>query len=164
MKFEIPVGEVKVNQVFKHPTEDILLRRVQPKDSTCVVIAPVNEAIFAVDDEGNFYTFAGCQVVSVPHCTPLVTEKSSDNYIIMVSFERQLSDDLPTIEENFARNAIGASPNHNFPLAAMRQLSLELEPAYEDGMAGFFQCHYVLPNRAFNTKAMGWKHRKGNRG
>jgi hypothetical protein len=120
---------------------------------------PVSNIVFAVDDEGGLYAFDADLLVEVPFCVALVTRESQDHYIIVASFERQLSDDLPVMERNFKEGRITADPEKNLPLAAMQQLALEMQDAYDGGMGGCCQSHRIILGRAFDAAAMGWKRR-----
>ena len=153
---------VRPGKTILHPDTRTPLRVVEPKNF-CVlqgVLLPVgNNTVFAVDDEGGLYAIRPDRQVEVPFGVPLITQEGQDNYIVVASFERQLSDDLPTMKRNFREGKITADPKENLPLAAMQQLALEMGVAYDEGMAGFFQCHHFLPDRVFDRDAMGWQRR-----
>ena len=152
---------VRPGQTILHPDTKVPLRVVEPKNF-CVpegVPLPVSNAVFAVDDEGGLYSISPDRQVEVPFGVPLITQPSSNNYIIVASFERQLSDDLPVMKRNIKEGRITADPHENLPLAAMQQLALEVGLAYDEGMGGFFQSHRFLPDRGFDRDAMGWQRR-----
>jgi len=161
----VPVKHLKAGSRFLHPVSSVPLRRVEPKNFNFTA-SPVNDkmvdllriAVFAVDDEGGLYAMHPDNQVAIPYNVPLVTEDSTDNYLVLVTVERQISDDLPILAENYLRGNIKADPEKDFEQAAMQQVALELQDAYNDGMTGFLQCHAVLRNKAFDTDAMGWEH------
>jgi hypothetical protein len=153
------VNAVKPGGTILHPETRIPLRVVQLKDARVRQSDPLQlgtDTVIAVDDEGGLYAFDATQQVEVPFSVPLVTRPSSDNYIIVASFERQLSDDLPVLVRNLRDGRITVDPKENLPLAAMQQLALELGLAYDEGMEGVFQGHRMIEGRAFDKAAMGW--------
>lgn len=152
---------VNAGGTFLHPDTKMPLRVVQPQNFNTDLgnALAVNNKVFAVDDEGGLYAFDADLRVQVPFNVPLVTQASSDNYLIVVTFERQRSDDLPVMEWTFKKGQIKADPHKDFALAAMQQLSLELQTAYDDGMGGSFQSHHTIEGRAFNRQAMGYRRR-----
>jgi hypothetical protein len=148
---------VKSGGTILHPDTGMPLRVVQPKNFNVTLVA--GNAVFAVDDEGGLYAIPPEQEVEVPFSVPLVTQACDDNYLIVATFERQQSDDLPVMRRNFKEGKITADPDQDFALASMQQLALELGLAYDNGMAGCFQCHRTIKGRAFNKEAMGWRDR-----
>jgi hypothetical protein len=151
--------DVRPGDTILHPDTKTPVRVVQPKDfdTTLADLLAASNAVFAVDDEGGLYAIPAEQDVEVPFSVPLVTTPSDDNYLIVASFERQLSADLPVLRRNFKDGRITADPDQDFGLAGMQQLALEMEEAYDNGMAGCFQCHRTIQGRSFDTAAMGWR-------
>lgn len=152
---------IRAGGTFLHPGTRLPLRVVEPKglDVSQGESLPANNAVFAVDDEGGLYAIGPDRQVEVPFSVPLIMRVSQDHYIIVASFERQLSDDLPVMERNLKEGRITADPKKNLLLAAMQQLALEVGLAYDERMGGFFQSHRVILGRAFDRDAMGWRRR-----
>jgi hypothetical protein len=147
---------VRPGHMLLHPETKLPLRVVVPKNFH----APADDStVFAVDDEGGLYAIRPDEPVQVPFSTPLVTQPSDDHYLIVATFERQASDDLPVMRDSFKRGRITADPDDDFSLASQQQLALELQDASDNGMAGLFQCHRVIEGRSFDTHAMGWRTR-----
>lgn len=144
-----------------HPGMETPLRVVQPKNFSTPLadLTGASNTVFAVDDEGGLYSIPADADVEVPFNVPLVMQACGDSYLIAATFERQLSDDLPVLRRNFKEGRITADPDKDFALAAMQQLALEMEEAYDNGMAGCFQCHHTVRGRAFDKRAMGWRER-----
>jgi len=153
-KKPVYVQEIQIGGYFEHPSAGTVLRRVEPKFA---VPDAIYGRIFAHDQEGNLYSFDVGTEVEVPFNVPLVTEKCDDTYLIHATFERQVSDDLEVVQNSFKNGRIEADPDKNLPLAVMQQLALEMGEAYDNGLAGHFQCHAVSLNRAFDRKKMGYK-------
>jgi hypothetical protein len=151
--------DVKPGGTILHPDAKMPLRVVQPKYLTLGELLRAGTAVFAVDDEGGLFVIPAEQEVEVPFSVPLVTQACDDKYLIAATFERNLGDDLPVMRRNFKEGKITADPDQDFALAAMQQLSLELQSAFDEGMGGFFQSHRTIVGRAFDTAAMGWRHR-----
>lgn len=150
---------VRPGSAILHPDTKMPLRVVEPKSSTTLAdLLGASNAVLAVDDEGGLFAIPAEHEVEVPFSVPLVTQGCDDNYLIAATFERQLSD-LPVLRRNFKEGKITADPDQNFGLAAMQQLALEMEEAYDNGMAGCFQCHHTVRGRAFDKGAMGWRER-----
>jgi hypothetical protein len=152
--------DVKPGGTFLHPDTKMPLRVVQPKNNTTLAdLLGASNTVFAVDDEAGLYAIPADADVEVPFSVPLVTTLSDDNYLIVATFERQLSADLPVLRRNFQEGRITGDPDQDLALAAMQQLALEMEEAYGNGMAGCFQCHHTVRGRAFDKRAMGWRDR-----
>lgn len=153
---------VRPGGIILHTDTKTPLRVVEPQNfglpQGVPVLVNIN-SVFAVDDEGGLYAISPDQPVEVAFNVPLVTQPSSDHYVIVASFERQLSDDLPVMQRNFKECRITADPAENLPLAAMQQLALEMQVAYDGGIGGCYQSHRVILGRAFDAAAMGWKRR-----
>lgn len=146
-----------------HPDTKTPLRVVRPKNFNTILadLLRASNAVFAVDGESGLYAIPAEADVEVPFSVPLVTQACDDSYLIDATFERQLSADLPVLRRNFKEGRITADPDQDFGLAAMQQLALEMEEAYDNGMAGCFQCHRTIQGRSFDTAAMGWRVRAG---
>jgi hypothetical protein len=150
--------DIRVGHTFLHPISEVTLRRVEPKNFVGPLGLHVeSDHVLAVDDEGGLYAIHPDNHVAPVDGTPLVTVKCDDNYIVVASFERQVSEDLEVMEGNFKSGKIKADPATNFAQAAQEQVALELRDAFADGLAGFMQCHRTLLGRAFDTPKMGWK-------
>lgn len=153
MSKSVSVDQVEVGAYFIHPSATTVLRRVQPKFKVPFLI---DNQVFATDREANLYVFDGGSKVVVTSQVPLFTQPCEDTYLIHATFERQLSDDIDTLEENYKSGLIKANPNSDMALAVQQQLALEMGEAYDNGLAGFFQCHAVSFNRSFDRDKMGW--------
>jgi hypothetical protein len=152
---------VRPGSTLLHPDIKMPVRVVEPKtfNTTLADLLGASNAVFAVDDEAGLYAIPAEADVEVPFSVPLVTQVCNDNYLIVATYERQLTDDLPVMRRNFQEGKITADPDKDFALAAMQQVALEVGLAYDNGMAGFFQCHRTIEGRAFDTHAMGWRDR-----
>lgn len=89
---------------------------------------------------------------------PVVTKKNKATCLITVVFERDVTgEEMDTLKENFRTNKIKADPERDLESALAQQLSLELQGAHDDGLAGFHQVKRVRTKRGFARKKMGWK-------
>jgi hypothetical protein len=153
--------DVKPGGTILHPDTKMPVRVVQPKDfnTTLADLLAASNAVFAVDDESGLYAIPAEADVEVRFSVPLVMTPSGDNYLIVATFERLLTDDLPVLRRNFKAGRITADPDKDFALAAMQQVALEVGLAYDEGMAGCFQCHRTIQGRSFDAASMGWRDR-----
>ena len=108
-----------------------------------------------MDDEGGLYSLRPDSRVEQPWHVPLVTKKSDDHFLVVVTFERQHSDDDQVLADSYKAGRI-ADPKTNFAKAAAQQINTELQEAFDNGMAGFCQAHRVIDRTGFDTDAMGW--------
>src|ERR1051326_9066348 len=107
----VPVKTVRPGCTILHPETRLPLRIVDPKNVGISLLHSLlvgNNTVFAVDDEGGLYALAPDQQVEIPFNVPLMMLEALDNYIIVASFERQLSDDLPVFVRNFKEGRISA--------------------------------------------------------
>src|SRR4051794_8942888 len=96
---------VRPGDTILHPGTQIPLRVVEPKGD---LLPLANNTVFAVDDEGGLFAIGPDQQVECPVSVPLVTKPSSDNYIVVASFERELTNDMPVLVRNFREGRITA--------------------------------------------------------
>jgi hypothetical protein len=80
------------------------------------------------------------------------TERTKDSCVITVVFERSADgDEIDVMRGNFLSGKISVNPYEDLRGALVQQLRLELQGAFDDGMAGSFEIEDVKLNKGFKS-------------